>query len=227
MKDLCEDERPREKMLAKGAESLSNAELLAILLVTGLKDRNALDIAQDLLASCGGRLSTAAAMSVEELCNTKGIKINKAIGIKAALELGRRFLSEKASGSIRQIRTPANVYELMRPLMKGLLHEECWAVFLNRNNKIISKERMSSGGMSSTVLDNRIIIRKALEKRATGIIIVHNHPSGDPTPGKEDIRCTEMLKNAAEQFDISLVDHVVICDGRFFSFADEMTCTTK
>ncbi len=226
MKELCEDERPREKMMSKGAEALSNAELLAILIRTGTKERNALDIARDLMTRCGGRLSEAAALSVDELCATRGIKANKAVGIKAALELGRRFLKEKPEENTCRIMTPHNVNDLMYPSLKGLQHEECWVLFLNRSNKIIAKERISTGGMSSTVLDNRIILRKALEKRATGIILVHNHPSGDPTPRNEDARCTERLKNAAEAFEISLIDHIVISDTKFFSFADERQYST-
>lgn len=226
MKELCEDERPREKMLSKGAGALSNAELLAILIRTGTKERNALEIARDLMTRCGGRLSEAAVLSVDELCATRGIKVNKAVGIKAALELGRRFLEEKNKEDTGRITTPHNVNDLMFPSLKGLQHEECWVIFLNRSNRIIARERISTGGMNSTVLDNRIILRKALEKRATGIILVHNHPSGDPTPGNEDVKCTERLKKAAEAFEISLIDHIIISDTKFFSFADERQYST-
>ena len=137
------------------------------------------------------------------------------------MELGKRFVYEKDNTRKVPVTEAMQIYRLMLPLLKGLVHEECWVVFLNRANYILGQEMVSSGGMSSTVLDVKMILRRALEKKAHGIILVHNHPSGNPYPGSSDIRQTENLKKAAETFDISLVDHIVIAGNRYYSFADE------
>lgn len=227
IKDLCEDERPREKMLDKGPASLSMAELLAIVIRTGTGGRNALETAREVLRASGNSLTAASAMSVEKLCETEGIGPGKAVSIMAALELGKRFMSEaSATDRAPQICSPKDVFMVTYPLLKGKRHEECWVLFLNRANRITGKERISSGGMSETTVDRRIIIRMALEKDASGIILIHNHPSGDPTPGSADIRCTETLRLALRTFDISLLDHVIISDSRYYSFADEQIYTT-
>ena len=221
MKEIEPEKRPREKMLEKGAKSLSNAELLAILLRTGTGGKNAMEMAEDILAAAGNRLSELSDFSFERMMETPGIGAYKAATLTAAMELGKRFVYEKSSGKKVSITDPKQIYEIMLPVMKGLSHEECWLIFLNRANFIIGKEQLSSGGMSATVLDIKIIIRKALEKKAHGIILVHNHPSGSPVPGSADIRQTANLKKAAETFEISLVDHVIIADDRYYSFANE------
>lgn len=220
--ELCEDERPREKMLEKGAGALSKAELIAIMIRTGTGKKNAIEIARELLKTAGGSLTAASSMSIDSLCGIKGIGPSKAVAITAALELGKRFMEEaSAAGRSPQICTPGKVYEVMLPIMKGKVHEECWALFLNRSNRIIGKERISSGGMTATTIDNRMLVRKALEKNACSIILVHNHPSGDPTPGIADISSTSALRHAVKTFDITLTDHVIISDDRYYSFADE------
>lgn len=221
IKEMSLDERPREKMSEKGASALSNAELIAIILRTGTGKMNALETARHLLKSSGGSLTELAGASAEKMMKTEGIGRMKAITISAALELGRRFASEKAPFQKTAIKNAGMVYKIMSPLLKGLLHEECWVLFLNRANFVIDKEKASSGGTTATIIDTKRIVSKALEKNASGLILIHNHPSGNPRPGKADIEQTEILKKALSTFDISLVDHVIIADDRFFSFADE------
>lgn len=221
MKDIIPEERPREKLAGKGAKFLDNTELLAILLRTGTGKKNAVEIAGDLLASAGNSLGELSEFSIERMAGIPGIGAGKAVTVAAAMELGKRFVYEKSSVDRVSITDARQIYNLMFPLMKGLSHEECWIIFLNRANYITGKELLSSGGMAATVLDVKIILRKALEKKAHGLILVHNHPSGNPYPGNCDIRQTENLKKAAETFDISLVDHIIIADNRYYSFADE------
>lgn len=221
IKDLCEDERPREKMLDKGADTLSNAELLAILLRTGTEKMNVIDVARELLKSGENKLNEIATMSVEVLCRINGIGPSKAVTLAAAFELGRRCAAEKAIDIRTAITSPKTVFRMMIPILRGLDHEECWILFLNRANYLISKEKLSSGGLDSTTLDCRHILKKALEKKASGIIIVHNHPSGSALPGSADIQSTRQLDRALKACDISLLDHVVIAQDNYYSFADE------
>ena len=221
IKNMMAEERPREKLLQKGPEALDNSELLAILLRTGTKKQNAVETARELLACADNKLSILGDFSTERMKETQGIGNDKAATIAAALELGKRFIVEERIDDKCSITSPRQVFHMMQPMLKGLSHEECWIVFLNRANYVIGKEMISSGGMSATVLDNRLIIRKALEKNAQGLILIHNHPSGNPRPGTSDIKQTESLKKAASCFDISLIDHLVIADNRFYSFADE------
>lgn len=228
MKDMSADERPREKMVEKGASALSNAELIAILLRTGTGSSNALEVARSFLTAAGGRLSAAADFSIEEMCRINGIGPWKAVSIAAALELGKRFLNEANSvADSLPVVSSSRVFEIMIPLMKGMQHEECWIIYLNRSNRVVAKERISMGGQCATVVDYRIIVRRTLEKRASSVIMVHNHPSGDPHPGTEDINLTSRLKKAMETFDIRLLDHVIIADDRYYSFADEMMTEQK
>lgn len=222
IKDLCADERPREKMLGKGASALSNAELLAILLRTGTEGRNALEVAQILLSAAGGSLTAASRMSVSELCRIDGIGTGKAVTIGAALELGKRLCSEVPDVRKNIIHSPADVYRELSPVLRGLQHEECWILYLSRNNRVISREQLSVGGQSETIVEVKSVVRRALDLRASSLILVHNHPSGDPHPGNADIKLTLNLRKALDTFDISLLDHVIVSDGRYYSFADEM-----
>lgn len=222
IKDLCADERPREKMLGKGASALSNAELLAILLRTGTEGRNALEVAQILLSAAGGSLTAASRMSVSELCRIDGIGTGKAVTIGAALELGKRLCSEVPDVRKNIIHSPADVYRELSSVMRGLQHEECWILYLSRNNRVISREQLSVGGQSETIVEVKSVVRRALDLRASSLILVHNHPSGDPHPGNADIKLTLSLRKALDTFDISLLDHVIVSDGRYYSFADEM-----
>ena len=221
MKELCNDERPREKLLDKGAGVLSNAELLAIMLRTGIGNLNAIDLGRELLRSGGGTLNSVAAMPLERLCALNGIGPSKAATIVAAFELGRRAFSENALEGKRTVSDPRTVYQLMIPHMRGLDHEECWVLFLNRANFLIGKEMMSKGGLESTVMDCKMIARRALEKKSSSVILVHNHPSGSAMPGSADVNQTAVLKKALATCDICLTDHVVISDNGYYSFADE------
>lgn len=220
MKDLCKDDRPREKMIQKGAESLSNAELLAILLRTGTGSKNVVDLARELLDSADKSLRELAGMSIEKLCEVNGVGQGKAVTVAAAFELGRRISYTDSLERI-YVSSPRVVFRIMAPNLKGLDHEECWVLFLNRANYILGKERMSVGGMDSTVIDVKTILRRALERKASGVILVHNHPSGNAMPGKADISQTASLKKALGICDIQLIDHVVVADGCWYSFADE------
>ena len=218
--DLYLEERPREKMMKHGAEALSSAELLAILLRTGTQGRNAVDVGQELLAHCGGKTSALWSKSLEELERFSGIGKAKAVTIAAAMELGRRAFSE-ACGPGSMISTPIQVYEALMPRLKGLDHEECWLVMLNRNSRCIGMEKVTSGGGNSTVIDTRQILKKALDKQASAIIIVHNHPCGDCIPSRADIDETRRLQLASKWFNIKLLDHIVIADEGFFSFTED------
>lgn len=221
MKDLCKEERPREKMLALGSKAMSNGELIAILLRTGNKGESALDLAQRLLSENNGKLTRLTDIPVSKLCSFKGMGQNKAASLVAAFELGRRFMTECTIDSNAVITGSRTAYEMLLPHFKGLDHEECWIVFLDSANRVISRDMMSSGGSNSTVIDNKMIIKMALEKHASGLILAHNHPFGSSRPGKADIRQTQALKEVAGAFDISLLDHIVISQDGYYSFADE------
>lgn len=223
LKELCYDERPREKMMDKGANSLSNVELLAILLRTGTGKKNVIEVARELLKNGGGKLTHVMNMSLEMFCEIDGIGPGKAVTIAAAFELGKRLASEPIVDKRICITNPMNVYRLMIPELRGLDHEECWGIFLNRANYVVSRERFSSGGIDSTIIDAKTIVRKALEKKASSMILVHNHPSGNPLPGSNDIRETHNLKKALGTCGIALTDHVIVAEDSFYSFADEET----
>ena len=227
IKDLCADDRPRERMLEKGADSLSNAELLAILIRTGTGRMNAVEVARELLRSADGRLKDLASMSVEKLCSVSGIGESKAVTISAAIELGRRVFMESALLEKKAVSSPRAVYRIMIPLLRGLDHEECWVIFLNRANYIVGKERMSVGSMDATIMDVKAILRRALDRKASGVILVHNHPSGSALPGQADIKQTALLRKALQTCDINLVDHVVVAEDSWYSFADERLETEK
>lgn len=227
LKDLCEDDRPREKLVAKGPSALSNAELLAIMLRTGTGKMNVVDVARELLKSAEGRLNAIAGMSMEKLCSIDGIGPGKAVTIAAAFELGRRSSAEQIIHDRNAVSSPKDVFRMMLPIMRGLDHEECWTVFLNRANYVLGKERMSAGGMDSTVIDTKAVIRRALERKACGVILVHNHPSGSAMPGQADIRQTAVLKKALQACEIQLLDHVVVAEDSWYSFADEELVSEK
>ena len=221
IKDLFQDERPRERLLKNGSGSLTNVELLAVLLRTGTRKMNAVELARSLLEESEGRVGEIASMTIDRLLELKGVGPAKAAALAASFELGRRCALESVNPKRKSIASPATVYRLMIPHMKTLDHEECWVLYLNRANHLIGKEMMSSGGLESTIMDCKSIVRRALEKKASGLILVHNHPSGSPLPGVADITQTGNLKKALATCDISLIDHVVIADGSYYSFADE------
>ena len=227
LKELCIDDRPREKMLEKGPSSLSNAELLAIMIRTGTGKMNVVDVARTLLHTAEGRLNAIADMPMEKLCSISGIGRSKAVTIAAAFELGRRSAAEKIVQDRVPVTSPKDVFRMMLPFMRGLDHEECWAVFLNRANYVLGKDRMSVGGLDSTTMDVKAVLRRALDRKASGVILVHNHPSGSALPGQADIRQTALLKKALQTCEIQLVDHVVIAEDNWYSFADEQLVNEK
>ena len=214
-------------MLEKGPGALSNAELLAIMIRTGTGKMNVVDVARTVLSSAAGRLKAIADMPMERLCSVSGIGRSKAVTIAAAFELGRRCSMELAVPDKVAVSSPKVVFRMMLPFLRGLDHEECWAMFLNRANYVLGKERMSVGGLESTVMDVKAILRRALERKASGVILVHNHPSGSAMPGQADIRQTAVLKKALQTCEIQLVDHVVVAEDSWYSFADERLVTEK
>jgi len=213
------DERPREKMRMKGMDALGDAELLAILIQNGSREKSALELGHDLMTRARNRLSELSRLSLKELMKTKGIGMAKAILIMAALELGKRrmaeqYLSETITGS-------ASVAKYLQAKLMDLSHEVFAVLFLNRANRIRHFEIISSGGMTGTVADPRIILKKALEEEAVSIILCHNHPSGNLKPSRADEELTKKIHQATKFFDILLLDHIIVSTDGYFSFADE------
>lgn len=220
IKSWAKDDRPREKLLIKGVQTLSNAELLAILLRTGDSRKTALGLAQELLSSVNQDLIALSRLNVKDYTKIKGIGEVKAITLVAALELGRR----RQAGSLQEkpcIRSSKDAAGLLQPLFADLRHEIFAVVFLNQANRVNHYEVISQGGMSSTVVDPKIIIRKALEQDAVKIILCHNHPSGNLQPSDEDQKLTRRLCDAATLLDMKVLDHLIVSTQGFFSFADE------
>lgn len=216
----AEEDRPREKMMNKGVSALTNAELLAILIGSGNTEETAVDLMQRILAGCNNNLNTLGKMSVEELCVFKGIGPAKAITIGAASELGkRRALSRQEERQV--IRSSVDIYTYFQPLLCDAPVEECWILLLNQANKVICSNRISAGGISETAVDIRCIFREAILKRATSVILCHNHPSGSIRPSQQDDYLTGQLKKAGSLMNIRLLDHVIITDGEYYSYADD------
>lgn len=221
MKEMTSGERPREKMLSLGPGALSDGELLAVLIRSGNGEENALDLSRKLLSLADGSLPTLFRMPVPRLCSLPGIGPCKAASLLAAFELGKRFFQAGSAIDKKALLTSRDVYSLMLPALKGLSYEECWALFLNNANYLTAKVKISEGGLDSTSIDVRKVVRLALEHNATGMVLVHNHPTGNPRPSKADIAQTENLHDALAAFRIDLVDHVVVSDDSFYSFAEE------
>jgi len=220
IKSWAEDDRPREKLLQKGKLSLSDAELIAILIGSGSRNESAVQLSKRILASTGNQLGDLGKLSVKKLCEFKGIGPAKELSIVAAMELGRRRRTEEALVK-NKITSSASVFELMQPIIGELYHEEFWIVYLNNSNKVIEQLQLSKGGITGTLVDVRITLRKALEVGATSIILAHNHPSGTLTPSEADKQLTKKLKTAAESLDIKVLDHLIVTEKSYFSFADE------
>ena len=220
MKDWRKEDRPREKLLLQGPRALSNAELLAIFIGSGTPGVNAVDAAQALLSSAGGRLMELCKRTPKELTRYRSVGPARAVAIAAALELGRRYLAE-ASAVKTVIEGPEDVYAMMLPLMKGLDHEECWAIYLNRANRVIGREPLTTGTMDETLIDTKRILQEVVNRRAKAVILVHNHPSGSCLPGQADILATRRVQMALRAFDTQLFDHVIVADGEYYSFQDE------
>ena len=221
MMNLNPEERPREKMLMRGAEALSDGELLAVLLGSGTREKNALEVARELLRDSQWKLSMLAGRSPAEIMKIDGMGRTKAIIVLAALELGRRAFLEENISERPPITTPKDVYRIAGPHLGHLDHEECWIIHLSKSNAPICEERITVGGFDSTVIDVRQIASKVLEKKAAGIILVHNHPGGTTKPSHADIQETARLKSSLDVLGVELVDHVIISGRKFYSFTDE------
>jgi DNA repair protein RadC len=217
--DWSEEDRPREKLMLKGKESLSNAELIAILIGSGSRNESAVDLSRRILSSVNN-LNSLAKLSLQQLMTFKGIGEAKAITIIAALELGRRRRVEETIELIK-ITSSKLVFDMMQPIIGELLHEEFWVLFLNNSNKVISKAQLSKGGLTGTVVDVRMVFRLALENGATGLILCHNHPSGNLHPSQADKEITKKLKLAGESLDVKVLDHLIISETKYYSFVDE------
>lgn len=216
----AEEDRPREKLLLKGKSALSDAELIGILLGSGTRTLSAVDLAKLILANVNNNLHELARLSIKDLMKFKGIGEAKAISIVSALELGRR--RKAAEPQLRpKISSSNDAYELIKPELIDQPHEEFWLILLKRNNEVIKKEKISLGGVSGTVADPKVIFKKALDALASGIILIHNHPSGNTKPSEQDILLTRKLRRAGELLDISIYDHIIFTDHAYFSFADE------
>lgn len=220
LKTWAEDDRPREKLLKHGRQVLSDSELLAILIRTGTKSKTAIDVAKEILALCNNNLNEVAKLSVKDLSKFNGMGEVKAITIVAALELGRR--KREAEALARQtITSSRDCFEAVFPLIGDLPHEEFVVLMLNRANQIVNKFRLSKGGVGGTVVDQKIVFKTALEHLASGIILCHNHPSGNLKPSNEDLSITKKLKLAGEMLEIKVLDHIIVAGNNYFSFADE------
>jgi DNA repair protein RadC len=221
IKDWAIDDRPREKAVAKGVESLSDAELIAILIGNGTINTSALEVAQNLLASCNRNLDELARKTIKELCtSTKGIGVAKAVSILVALELGRRKSSEKAM-EVKRFITAKSIIDLLQPLLEDKNVEEFYVAYFNANSNILACEKTFSGGYKSTVVDVKVILKRALDLKAISIVVAHNHPSGNANPSAADVVLTDKIREACKFFDILLTDHIIITNNGFYSFAEE------
>jgi DNA repair protein RadC len=216
----AEEDRPREKMLLKGRHALSDAELLAILLGSGSPGESAVALAQRIMSSVDHNLHELGKRSLAELRRFKGVGEAKAITVSAALELGRR----RQLSDLRErprITCSRDAFNTIAPLLTDLFHEEFWLLMLNKANEVFARERLSAGGMAGTVVDVKMVYKTALDARASGIIAVHNHPSGNLQPSASDLELTRRIRRAGELLDLPLLDHLIVSERGFYSFADE------
>ncbi len=220
IKKWNEDDRPREKLLLKGRGALSDAELIAILIGSGSREESAVALSQRILGSVDNNLSELGRLSITDFMAFKGIGEAKAISIAAAMELGRRRRTGEALER-KKITSSTSVFEYVQPLIGELPHEEFWVLYLNNSNRILKSAQLSKGGITGTVVDVRLAFKEALQLGAVGIILAHNHPSGTLKPSQADIQLTKKLKLAGESLDIKVLDHLIITEKAYFSFADE------
>ncbi|MDE0471915.1 MAG: DNA repair protein RadC [Ekhidna sp.] len=219
IKKWAEQDRPREKLLLKGKVSLSDAELIAILIGSGNNEQTAVELSQHILNACENNLANLAKLSVKDLEKFKGIGEAKAIAIVAALEIGRRRKETEPTKKFF-IQSSADAFNLLQGDLMDLPHEEFWMILMKRNNEVIRKEMISRGGVSGTVVDAKLIFKKALEMTSSAIILAHNHPSGNLKPSEEDIRLTKKISQAGKALDIAVLDHLIITDNDFYSFSE-------
>jgi len=220
IKSWAEEDRPREKLMHKGKNQLSDAELIAIILGSGSRNESALTLAQKILKSVENNLNDLGKCTLSELQRFKGVGEAKAIIIAAAMELGRRRQLSDIKKKPK-ITSSKNAFDIVAPLLIDLPYEEFWLILLNRSNLVIAKEKISTGGVSGTVVDAKLIFSKALDHLASSVILMHNHPSGNLKPSQADIDITKKLKRAGETLDIAVLDHLIVAEGGYFSFADE------
>lgn len=220
IKNLSEEDRPREKLLQKGKSALSDAELIAILIGSGNTKQTAVELAQYILSSCDHNLNNLAKLSVSDLRKFNGIGEAKAISIVSALEIGRRRKLSEPEKKLK-LSSSEQVYAFILPELMDLSHEEFWTIYLKRNGEVIKKEQVGKGGVSGVFVDPKIIYKHAIDYVASGIIVVHNHPSGNLHPSVEDKKITERLKQAGDVLGISFMDHLIVTNHAYFSFLDE------
>lgn len=220
IKLLAEDDRPREKFLLKGKNSLSDSELLAIIMGSGSRNESAVELARKILNSVDNNWNQLSMASLSDLMKFKGVGEAKAISISSALEIGRR---RSAQESVQKplITKSEDAFQLLHPFLGDLPTEEFWAIYLNQSNKVILKTRLTAGGISQSIVDTRVLFKYGIENFATGIIIAHNHPSGSLKPSHEDIKITKQINDAGHILQIKLLDHLIITQQSYLSFADE------
>jgi DNA repair protein RadC len=220
IKNWSQDDQPREKLRDKGKSALSDAELVAILIGSGSREESAVDLCKRILASVDHNLNALGKLSIKQLMEFKGIGEAKAITIAAAMELGRRRRLEDVV-QLDKITSSRSVFDVMQPVLGELPHEEFWILYLNNSNKVIQKNQLSKGGITGTLVDVRLVLKSALEVGATSLILCHNHPSGTLKPSQADKDITQKLKTAAQSLDIKVLDHLIITEKTYFSFADD------
>jgi DNA repair protein RadC len=217
--DWAVEDRPREKIIQYGTSTLSDAELLGILISSGTKEKSAVDLGRELLAMVNNNLTALGKLAIADLTKINGIGNARAVTIAAALELGRRRKLFEIPDVV-QIKCSKDVADIFQPILSDLSYEEFWILFLNRSNRVISRMKLSQGGISGTVTDVRLVMKKAIETLASGIIVCHNHPSGNLNPSESDSTITRKIKEAGNLLDIQLLDHLIISDKDYYSFAD-------
>ena len=220
IKSWPEEDRPREKLSLKGKSSLSNAELIAILIGSGNKNETAVELSKKILSSINNDLNTLGKLTINDLLKFNGIGQAKAITIISALELGRRRKESKVEKKV-SIKSSKDAYNIITDVLSDLPHEEFWVIYLNKKNEVLKKESISKGGISGTIADSKIIFKHAIEQLASSIILFHNHPSGNLKPSNADIKLTKKIKETGIMLDTPVLDHLIIGEKDYFSFADE------
>jgi DNA repair protein RadC len=220
IKNWSDDDKPREKLVQKGRSVLSDAELIAILIGSGSRAESAVELSKRILASVDNNLNELGRLSIKQLMTFKGIGEAKAVSIAAALEVGRRRRGEDAA-KIDKIGSSQDVYHLLQPILGDLEHEEFWILFLNNSNKVLHKSQISKGGITGTLVDVRLVMKQTIELGAVAIILAHNHPSGTLRPSAADKQITQKIKTASETLDVKVLDHLIITQKSYYSFADE------
>lgn len=219
LKSWAEEDRPREKMMLKGRSALSDAELLAILIGSGTRELTAVELAREILANSNNSLGELAQKSIKDLMKFKGIGEAKAITVYASMEIARRKEFQNQRNRFK-VRSSKDAYDYVKADLTDLMHEEFFALFLNRANEVIGKEQISKGGLSGTIADGKVIFHKAIELKSSGIILAHNHPSGQLKPSHQDVKLTKSLVSFGKYIDLYILDHLIVTDQNYYSFAD-------